>query len=694
MIRILLIDEQKVIREGLRFLLESKSNVKIVAAVSNSYAAISKIEQTNPNILFIGIKLSEIEGLDIIAIIRKKYPQIKVIIFSNQANEQHLFQLLEMGIKGYLLKNTPVEEIIEAIHAVDKGYTHISNAAYDNVIPQISQTISEQNLPQPEAVFGDISNYQALPQWEQHESSKSKKILGKGSKNSPKAQKSSEKAVSKTSSITSQSQNNHQEEAKKNSQTRFKPNSILPKRFPLIKANSVKKETSVFSSISEPESKKNQGINRYFPIVTLASLSLLGVSAGLISLIGRSSPQLVIENAVVNGKTIELDSPVKGTITAVNYPQGASITPESIIATIEPDQSELSVEANKIQEQIELKQQQYTVSQQSLAFLENSFQNVQTEAANSTPEQLDTLIKSIYLNQIKHQEIAFKTAKIREDIAKSSYENLKQLQSAQISAEQLKLAQNSWKLAQMATEEIAVNLEIIRQEYELIKRQIAESKPEISNRGSQKASRLAKQIQEQKAVSELLQQEIANLEQALNTASIATPAKLVETSQAIAIKSPIAGAIYNQQYSKGQVVEVAETITTIVDCNNLWVEATVDPQVRQRVNLQDSVLVTITDSDLSLQGKISQIESINNSQILTRKAEAAAIKTQVPLRLDQGNYSKIVVEVPFSIDQLSQQQFCSVGKTARLSFREDKDSLVSYYQPKLFFNLIMSKFKL
>ena len=109
MVRILLVDEQKVIREGLRVLLESESDLEIVAAVGNGYAAITKIDETNPDILFISMRLSEIEGLDVLAIIRKKYPQVKIVVFSDGTNEQHLIQSLEMGIKGYLLKDTPME---------------------------------------------------------------------------------------------------------------------------------------------------------------------------------------------------------------------------------------------------------------------------------------------------------------------------------------------------------------------------------------------------------------------------------------------------------------------------------------------------------------------------------------------------------------------------------------------------------
>lgn len=679
MVRILLTDEQKVIREGLRFLLESKPDIEIVAAVSNSYAAISKIESTNPDILFVGIKIAEIEGLDIIGIIRQKYPQLKIIIFSDRTNEQYLFQLLEMGIKGYLLKSTPVEEIVEAIYAVAKGYTHISNGAYDNVPPQISQTLSEQNFPEAKIVFDDISNDKELPELEKTEAYTDKEKSSTISSSDrleiePVSQQTKQQAAATSNRDEDTNYKNEYPINQKNPQSNPVNSSLIP----LDKFSSAKTDSISNSQSPADKTAKVRGFNRYFPLVALASLGLLTVSIGIISLINRSSPQLVVENAVVNGKTVEIDSPIKGKVVAVNYPQGASITPESIIATVEPIGDRLSSE--QLQDRIQLKQQQYTIAQESLAFLENSLNNIGKEALDSSPEKLDNLISSIYLNQIKQQEVSLETAQLRENIAKNSYENLQKLESERISQAQLNLAENSWKLAQITTEEIAVNLEIIRQEYQLVKQQISGNNSQFNDLGSQKLSRLQKQISNQKAISNILQKEIDDLETQLSLA----PSK---PDQAIAIKSPIAGSIYNQKYLEGEIVDVAETITTIIDCNNLWVEATVKPQVSDRVSPQDSVLVTITDSDLSLQGKISSIESVKSNQ-LNNVAATEAIKTQVPTRLTNADYYKIIVEVSSSSEQLNEQQFCSVGQTAKLSFGENKEPLASFWQPKIISNLI------
>lgn len=664
MVRILLVDEQKVIREGLKVLLESEADIEIVGAVSNGYAAIGKIEETNPDILFISVKLSEIEGLDVTAIIRNKYPQVKVILFSDKVNEKHLIQALEMGIKGYLLKDTPLKEMVEAIYAVNKGFTHIANTAYEAVIPQIAENLSKLQIEKPDLVLSEIPlNLEASQ-----------------GKNNPDPEN--------IKSTATQPQANNFSNGEINTVGELQPSETNSEQLFLASANSA--TATEYSLSPQTEIPPNNRLNRYFSLISLASLGLLAISIGVLSVIfSQRSPEVVIENAIINGKTIPVNSPFKGRLTKVNYVKGASVTEDSIIATIEPLFGERYQPAtNQLQEQIELKKQQQIVAQQSLDFLESSLQTLEQELINSSPRQLDTILKSIHLNQIKYQETALKTAKIREDSAKSNYENLQQIyQQKRIEQAQLDSAKNSWDLAKLAIEEISENLANARQEYQLIEEQLAGNKQQENTQVSQKIAGLKQQINSQETSLNLIQTELNNLQNKL----IQAIAQATE-DRSTAIKSPIAGTIHSQKYQPGEIVESSQPIATIIDCNNLWVEATVDPQITTKINTQEPVLVTIAERNLSLEGKISLIESLNSNQPETEQSSInRAITAQIPPSLTNGNYSRIVVSVPSSVELVNEQQFCSVGQTAQLSFGKEAESLIGQSKSNWLSKILVSK---
>lgn len=662
MVRILLVDEQKVIREGLRVLLESESEIEIVAAVNNGYAAISKIEEVSPDILFLSVKLSEIEGFDVVAIIRNKYPEVKVIIFSDGVNEQHLIQSLEMGVKGYLLKDTPLQEMVEAIHAVSKGYTHVANTAYENIIPQISQTLSELSTDESEIVFGEASEDQELPQW--------------GILDTPTTPQNSSDALANRAASKPEVNS---------SEFKPSPHLLMPVE------DESEQPLSLPPEEKEEATAEKNGLNRYFSAITIASFGLLAISIGVMSVISQRSPQVVIENAVINGKTIPINSPIRGKLAKINYPKGASVNAESVVATIEPLLGDrYQPITTQLQEQIELKKQQETVARQSLSFLESSLQSLEQESVNNPSKKVDTLIRSLHLNQIKHQETALKTAKLREDSAKINYENLQQMyEQNRVSEAQLNSAKNSWNLAKLAIEEITINLESTRQEYELLKQEIAGGKQQFKNQLSQKNARLKQQIENQQISVNLLQQELANLQNDLVTA-ISQAAEI----QSIPIKSPISGAVYTHQYSEGEIVDSSEAIATIIDCNYLWIEATVDPEIASKIDTQEPVTVTVADRNLSLTGKISLIESLSSHQQDPYNGSTQrAIATQIPPTVTAGNYSRVVVTVPSSVDLLSGQQYCSVGQTARLSFGEEQEeSIVSRWQPQWLSKILAFQF--
>ncbi|GAB4529753.1 MAG: hypothetical protein Tsb0014_11890 [Pleurocapsa sp.] len=126
MIRILIVDDQKSIREQLTTLLEQEPNIEVVGIAEDGYAAFERVIELHPDIVLIDLMLSGMDGISTAEIIGQNYPDIKLIAWSAFDSQDLVTKFLRVGGKGYLLKDTPVEELVSAIALIDKGYIQIS----------------------------------------------------------------------------------------------------------------------------------------------------------------------------------------------------------------------------------------------------------------------------------------------------------------------------------------------------------------------------------------------------------------------------------------------------------------------------------------------------------------------------------------------------------------------------------------
>jgi HlyD family type I secretion membrane fusion protein len=125
-IRILIVDDQKTIRKHLTTVLEQEPNIELVGTVEDGYAAFERVIELHPDIVLIDMMLPGMDGISTAQIISQNYPEIKLIAWSAFDSQDLVTKFLRIGGKGYLLKDTPVEELVSAIALVNKGYIQIS----------------------------------------------------------------------------------------------------------------------------------------------------------------------------------------------------------------------------------------------------------------------------------------------------------------------------------------------------------------------------------------------------------------------------------------------------------------------------------------------------------------------------------------------------------------------------------------
>ena len=138
MISVLLVEDQNIIRQLLKNYLEQESDLEIVGVADNGEEAVNKIEQLQPEVVIMDIEMPKVDGLSATKIISQRFPQTKVVILSTHDGDRYLSAALKAGAKGYLLKNTPPQELVNTIRAINQGYFQLGPGLLKKVTPVLS----------------------------------------------------------------------------------------------------------------------------------------------------------------------------------------------------------------------------------------------------------------------------------------------------------------------------------------------------------------------------------------------------------------------------------------------------------------------------------------------------------------------------------------------------------------------------
>src|ERR1051326_7949316 len=127
-VRVLLADDHTLMRQGLRHILESHSDFDIVAEASSGIEAVEAARNIKPDVAIVDVAMKELNGIEATAQILKLSPQTAVLILSMYSDERYVLRAVKAGARGYVLKNSAGDELIQAILAVQKGTAFFSPA--------------------------------------------------------------------------------------------------------------------------------------------------------------------------------------------------------------------------------------------------------------------------------------------------------------------------------------------------------------------------------------------------------------------------------------------------------------------------------------------------------------------------------------------------------------------------------------
>jgi DNA-binding NarL/FixJ family response regulator len=146
-IRILIVDDQSIVREGLASLLATQEDLEIVGEAENGKTAIERSLVLQPNVILMDIRMPVMDGVAAIRTLSQQAPAIKVLVLTTFDDDEYVTQAMAYGAKRYLLKDTPSEQLAQAIRAVNLGYTQLGPGLFEKALQHTPSNSSPSTIP-------------------------------------------------------------------------------------------------------------------------------------------------------------------------------------------------------------------------------------------------------------------------------------------------------------------------------------------------------------------------------------------------------------------------------------------------------------------------------------------------------------------------------------------------------------------
>jgi DNA-binding NarL/FixJ family response regulator len=139
MIRVLIVDDQDVVRQGLRVILKHEVNIEVVGAAANGQEAIEQTARLKPEVVLMDLKMPVLNGIQATRAIVEKFPQTRIVVLTTYSADEWVFDALRAGACGYLLKDSDSADIVRAIRGAVAGEVTIDPAVAGRVLAEFNR---------------------------------------------------------------------------------------------------------------------------------------------------------------------------------------------------------------------------------------------------------------------------------------------------------------------------------------------------------------------------------------------------------------------------------------------------------------------------------------------------------------------------------------------------------------------------
>jgi len=161
-IRVLIADDHPIVREGLRTILGFQEGIEVVGEASDGLEAVDLAQKLLPEVVLMDIRMSKLNGVEATRRIKAHNPQIGVIVLTNYDDDRYVFEGVEAGASGYLLKDISSDELSEAIHRVARGESLMAPSVLRKVLDEFAHRAEEREPPHEGLTPRELEVLQAL----------------------------------------------------------------------------------------------------------------------------------------------------------------------------------------------------------------------------------------------------------------------------------------------------------------------------------------------------------------------------------------------------------------------------------------------------------------------------------------------------------------------------------------------------
>lgn len=157
LIKVLIVDDQALLRDGLKTVLELEKDIKVLGTARNGNEAVELVGELSPHVVLLDIRMPEMDGVECTRLIKEKYPETKIIMLTTFNDEEYIIQALANGASGYLLKDIEIEKLVESVHDAVQGKMIIPNEVAAKLSSGLSRMTSVRKEESVQADGLDLS---------------------------------------------------------------------------------------------------------------------------------------------------------------------------------------------------------------------------------------------------------------------------------------------------------------------------------------------------------------------------------------------------------------------------------------------------------------------------------------------------------------------------------------------------------
>ena len=141
-VRVVLVDDQALFREGLRTLLSTRADIEVVGEAADGVQAVTLVGQTQPAVVLMDLQMPVMDGVQATAKLRERHPEVRVLVLTTFDDEGNVFGALRAGAAGYLLKDVSLDTLVSAIHAAARGECFLQSTVTGTVVDAVTRMMT------------------------------------------------------------------------------------------------------------------------------------------------------------------------------------------------------------------------------------------------------------------------------------------------------------------------------------------------------------------------------------------------------------------------------------------------------------------------------------------------------------------------------------------------------------------------